>query len=85
MRSTLTSSFQYPRTATDFGHEISNKSCQNFTICIMGSLIFKGTARGLYSEDHANKDFPLIFHMEYSVYSIGTVLIFLTGAMIQVT
>ena len=26
-----------------------------------------------------------VFHMEYSVYSIGTVLIFLTGAMIQVT
>ena len=51
----------------------------------MGSLIFKGAARGLYSEDHANRDFPLIFHMEYSVYSIGTVLIFLTGAMIQVT
>ena len=51
----------------------------------MGSLIFKGAARGLYSEDHASRDFPLIFHMEYSVYSIGTVLIFLTGAMIQVT
>ena len=30
--------------------------------CIMGSLIFKGTACGLYSEDHANRDFPLIFH-----------------------
>ena len=29
----------------------------------MGSLIFKGAARGLYSEDHASRDFPLIFHM----------------------
>ena len=46
------------------------------SLCIMGSLIFKGAARGLYSEDHASRDFPLIFHMEYSVYSIGTVLIF---------
>ena len=27
--------------------------------CIMGSLIFKGTARGLYSEDHASRDFPI--------------------------
>ena len=44
----------------------------------MGSRIFKGVARGLYSEDHVSRDFPL---MEYSVYSI----IFLTGAMIQVT
>ena len=47
----------------------------------MGSHSFKSAARGLYGEDHASRDFPLIFHMEY----IGTVLIFLTGAMIQVT
>ena len=52
---------------------------------VVMSLIFKGAARGLYSKDHASRDFPLIFRMEYSVYSIGTVLIFLTGAIIQVT
>ena len=35
--------------------------------------------RGLYSEDNVSRYFPLIFHMEYSVYSIGTVLIFFNG------
>ena len=49
---------------------------------IMGSHSFKGAARGLYGEDHTRRDFPIKFHMEYSVYSIRTVLIFLTGAII---
>ena len=32
----------------------------------MGSLIFKGAARGLYSEDHVSRDFPLILYIPYS-------------------
>ena len=48
--------------------------------CIIGSHNFKGAARGLFSEDHASSYigiFVVIFHMEYSLYSIGTLLIFL--------
>ena len=31
----------------------------------MGSLIFKGAARDFYSEDHASREFPLIWNIAY--------------------
>ena len=56
--------------------------CDTACCLLIVSLFSKAPPVVYNSEDHASR---VIFHMEYSVYSIGTVLIFLTGATIQVT